>query len=68
MTDRHYDTFAEFMEQTDWSKIGRNSDGLGNDPRCQDCMMHCGYEPAAVLFGNRWRDLVRMALWQMGVV
>jgi len=63
MTDRHYDTFAEFMEQTDWSKTG-----LGNNPRCQDCMMHCGYEPAAVLFGNRLRDLVRMALWQMGVV
>ena len=63
MTDRHYDTFAEFMEQTDWSKIG-----LDNDPRCQDCMMHCGYEPAAVLFGNRWRDLIRMALWQIGVI
>ena len=59
MTDRHYNTFAEFMQETDWSRIG-----LGNDPRCQDCMMHCGYEPAAVLFGNRWRDLLRMALWQ----
>jgi hypothetical protein len=47
--------------QTDWSKIG-----LGNDPRCQDCMMHCGYEPAAVLFGNRLRDLLRVALWQLG--
>jgi hopanoid biosynthesis associated radical SAM protein HpnH len=63
MTDKHYETFAEFMEQTDWSKIG-----LGNDARCQDCMMHCGFEPAAVLFGNRLRDLVRMALWQLGVV
>ena len=67
-TDRHYDTFAEFMEQTDWSKIGCNKDGRSNDPRCQDCMMHCGYEPAAVLFGNRLRDLVRMALWQLEVV
>jgi len=68
MTDRHYDTFAEFMQETDWSKIGRNNDGLGNDSRCQDCMMHCGYEPAAVLFGNRLRDLVRLALWQMKVL
>jgi len=68
MTDRHYDTFAELMEQTDWSKIGRTTNGRGNDPRCQDCMMHCGYEPAAVLFGNRLRDLVRMALWQMKVI
>jgi len=68
MTDRHYDTFAEFMEQTDWSKIGYNNDGGDNEPRCQDCMMHCGYEPAAVLFGNRLRDLIRMALWQMEII
>ena len=62
IADKHYATYQEFIEQTDWSKIGCN------DPRCQDCMMHCGYEPAAVLFGNRLRDLVRMALWQLGVV
>jgi hopanoid biosynthesis associated radical SAM protein HpnH len=60
ITDRHEKTFQDFMQNTDWSKIG-----LGNDPRCQDCMMHCGYDPAAVLFGNRLRDLVRMTLWQM---
>ena len=65
MTDKHYETFQELMEQTDWSKIGHNN-GLGNDSRCQDCMMHCGFEPAAVLFGNRLRDLLRMALWQVG--
>ena len=61
ITDGHYETFQDFMQQTDWSKIG-----FGNDPRCQDCMMHCGYEPAAVLFGNRWRDLLRLAWWQLG--
>jgi len=60
ITDRHYVTFQDFMQQTDWSSIG-----FGNDPRCQDCMMHCGYEPAAVLFGNRLRDLLRVALWQV---
>ena len=60
VTDRHFVTFQDFMRQTDWSKIG-----LGNDPRCQDCMMHCGYEPAAVLFGNQFLDLLRMALWQV---
>jgi MoaA/NifB/PqqE/SkfB family radical SAM enzyme len=63
ITDRHYDTFEDFMQKTDWSKIGP-----GNDSRCQDCMMHCGYEPAAVLFGNRLRDLVRMALWQLKII
>jgi hopanoid biosynthesis associated radical SAM protein HpnH len=60
MTDRHDKTFQDFMQNTDWSTIG-----LGNDPRCQDCMMHCGYEPAAVLLGNRLRDFLRMAWWQM---
>ena len=63
ITDRHCETFQDFMLNTDWSRIG-----LGNDPRCQDCMMHCGYEPAAVLFGNRLRDLVRTALWQMNIL
>ena len=60
IADKHYATYQELIGQTDWSKIG-----FGNDPRCQDCMMHCGYEPAAVLFGNRLSDLIRMALWQM---
>jgi hypothetical protein len=32
------------MEQTDWDAYGRAS---GN-AKCQDCMVHCGYEPAAV--------------------
>jgi hypothetical protein len=32
------------MEKTDWNAYGRAS---GN-PKCQDCMVHCGYEPAAV--------------------
>lgn len=37
-------TFKELMETTDWSKYGVSS---GN-PKCQDCMVHCGYEPTAV--------------------
>jgi hypothetical protein len=32
------------MEDTEWSRYGRAS---GN-PRCQDCMVHCGYEPSAI--------------------
>ena len=32
------------MEETDWEAYGRAS---GN-AKCQDCMVHCGYEPAAV--------------------
>lgn len=59
ITDKHYPTYRECLEQTDWSRIGH-----GNDPRCEHCMMHCGFEPAAVLFGNKFRDLIRLAKWQ----
>jgi len=37
-------TFRELMETTDWDRYGRQS---GN-PKCRDCMVHCGYEPSAV--------------------
>lgn len=37
-------TFCELMESTDWDAYGRAS---GN-PKCADCMVHCGYEPSAV--------------------
>jgi hopanoid biosynthesis associated radical SAM protein HpnH len=44
LQDGYAQTFRELMEETDWSKYGRAS---GN-PRCQDCMVHCGFEPTAV--------------------
>jgi len=60
LTDRHYPTYKEFIEETDWNRIGP-----GKDDRCENCLMHCGFEPAAVLFGNSLRDLLRLALWQL---
>jgi hopanoid biosynthesis associated radical SAM protein HpnH len=44
MSDGYVKTYKELVEETDWSKYGR-----GNDPRCANCMAHCGYEPTAVL-------------------
>jgi hopanoid biosynthesis associated radical SAM protein HpnH len=44
LQDGYVPTFRELMEETDWSRYGRKS---GN-PRCQDCMVHCGFEPSAV--------------------
>ena len=44
MADGYTATYKELIETTDWSKYGR-----GNDPRCDNCMAHCGYEPTAVL-------------------
>jgi hopanoid biosynthesis associated radical SAM protein HpnH len=44
MADGYAATYRELLESTDWSKYGR-----GRDPRCANCMAHCGYEPTAVL-------------------
>jgi hopanoid biosynthesis associated radical SAM protein HpnH len=45
MADGYCETYQELVETTDWSKYGRQS---GN-PKCANCMAHCGYEPTAVL-------------------
>ncbi|KOV61918.1 adenosyl-hopene transferase HpnH [Streptomyces sp. MMG1121] len=44
MSDGYVPTYRELLEKTDWDKYGR-----GKDPRCANCMAHCGYEPTAVL-------------------
>jgi len=44
MADGYTKTYKELLETTDWSKYGR-----GRDPRCDNCMAHCGYEPTAVI-------------------
>ena len=45
MADGYTQTYQELVETTDWTKYGRQS---GN-PKCANCMAHCGYEPTAVL-------------------
>ncbi len=61
ITDGHYRSYRELIEQTDWEQCGP-----GRDPRCAHCLVHCGFEPAAVLYGNRnLRDVLKMAVWQM---
>jgi hopanoid biosynthesis associated radical SAM protein HpnH len=44
LQDGYARTFRELMEQTEWSRYGHAS---GN-PRCRDCMVHCGFEPSAI--------------------
>ena len=44
MSDGYVQTYKELIEETDWDAYGR-----GKDPRCANCMAHCGYEPSAVL-------------------
>lgn len=42
--DGYASSFRELLETTSWESYGRAS---GN-PKCADCMAHCGYEPSAV--------------------
>ncbi len=44
MADGYTETYQELLDTTDWEKYGR-----GKDPRCANCMAHCGYEPSAVM-------------------
>ena len=58
----HYPSYREFMEATDFDRFGP-----GRDPRCANCLTHCGFEPAAMLATNaRPRQLLRMLAWQLG--
>ncbi|MGE5818792.1 MAG: adenosyl-hopene transferase HpnH [Deltaproteobacteria bacterium] len=36
-------TFKALIEETDWERYG-----TGNNPKCANCMAHCGYETTAV--------------------
>jgi hopanoid biosynthesis associated radical SAM protein HpnH len=61
ITDAHYPTFKEMMEKTDWSKYG-----VGRDPRCAQCMMHCGFEPTVVNeIGKSPKDIIEMIFWNL---
>jgi len=54
LQEGYAESFQELMEHTRWENYGRRS---GNE-KCQDCMVHCGYEPTAVdhTFSS-WRGL-----------
>jgi hopanoid biosynthesis associated radical SAM protein HpnH len=61
ITDEHHDTFEGLMNDTDWDAYGH-----GKDPRCEHCMVHCGYEPSAALGVNKkMGDSLKMLLWQL---
>jgi len=44
LAEGYASSFKSLMEETDW-----DSYGTGNYEKCADCMVHCGYEPTAVL-------------------
>ncbi|OKH49355.1 hopanoid biosynthesis associated radical SAM protein HpnH [Calothrix sp. HK-06] len=61
LNEGHYKTFKELLDETDWNQYGRAS---GN-PKCADCMMHCGYEPTAALDSMQPTNIARSmkVLW-----
>ena len=43
LADEHVQDVNELYEADLWQKYG-----VGNDPRCANCMMHCGFESATI--------------------
>src|SRR5947208_3317301 len=61
MTDGHYSSYAELLEKTTWDRYGVVN-GVARDSRCENCMVHCGYEPTATLGlqarrGDTWKTV-----------
>jgi MoaA/NifB/PqqE/SkfB family radical SAM enzyme len=61
MTDAHHASYRDLLEKTPWDKYGVVG-GKARDPRCENCMVHCGYEPSATLGrdaqpGDTWANV-----------
>ncbi|MCX8108198.1 MAG: DUF3463 domain-containing protein [Verrucomicrobiae bacterium] len=61
ITDAHYNTYQEMLEKVDWGRYGRVN-GKALDQRCENCMVHCGFDPSGALGtdyrpGDYWKNL-----------
>ena len=57
LADKHVGSLKELYEGTDWEAYGTD-----RDPRCANCLMHCGYEASTILEALKSpRDLVALA-------
>jgi MoaA/NifB/PqqE/SkfB family radical SAM enzyme len=66
MTDGHYPRYQQMLDEVDWSKYGV-VDGVARDSRCENCMVHCGYDPSGALGtnyqrGDNWKN-IKAELW-----
>ncbi len=63
LQDGYVKTFKEYIEDTAWENYGNKS----SNPKCQDCMVHCGFEPSAVdaTFGS-WAGFMQTAKATLG--
>jgi hypothetical protein len=60
MTDGHYPSYQEMLREVKWEKYGVH-DGVARDHRCENCMVHCGYDPSGALgtnyqSGDNWKN------------
>ncbi len=61
ITDAYYGSFRELMEKTEWNRYES-----GTDPRCENCMVHSGYEATVMRTAfSSPRDLLRLTLWNL---
>lgn len=66
MTDGHYPTYGEMLAKVDWERYGVVN-GVARDSRCENCMVHCGYDPSGALGtnyqrGDNWKNF-RYNFW-----
>jgi hopanoid biosynthesis associated radical SAM protein HpnH len=58
VTDGHHQRFSDLMGKTPWDHYG-----YGRDPRCENCLVHTGFEASAATgssarFGDTWKMLI----------
>ena len=61
MTDGHYASYREMLAEVNWDKYGVVG-GVARDSRCENCMVHCGYDPSGALGtdalpGDTWKNI-----------
>ena len=57
ITDCHFPTYAELLQSTNWQKYG-----TGRDKRCENCMMHSGFEASSIM-SLKINDLAKILKW-----
>jgi len=63
LADEHTSDLEELFEERLWDRYGR-----GREPRCANCMMHCGFEPSTVFQAftspRDWLTLIREGVFK----
>jgi hopanoid biosynthesis associated radical SAM protein HpnH len=61
LTDGIFPTYEALLEGMEWEAYGP-----GNDPRCEHCGIHCGFEPSAAYEASKsLKETVRSLAWTL---